>query len=386
MAISDLLMGVYLIIIAGKDMNYGQSYEMLSRIWQSSSTCRAAGTLAFLSSQASLMFLLILSAYHFIAVLRPVELPFFGGKFTAICSSVTWIFTGVLGTIFAVLVGPADNGEFGLSDVCISLPYFIKPDSYTIEVGGERPTQNKIILPTTTPETSAWYFLATIFLGWDLVCVLSITALLSRIFIFRARHRNNTNQTKEYFKNCVKLAPVFILKIVCWLIIISTGFWSLVVGNTVQQNVYSWLILFVFTLGSCLGPTLYLVMILVYFIVHRTLVTYEPIDDQCTTNEQALVPESHRQDNDDRTIELKTQEEDAGSVSVRDPADSNASHHSAGTHLLDSHHHKEQTGDGLCEDTGDTELEDGLEDLFDEEGFENARLQLFPTNFNESLA
>ena len=62
LAMSDLLMGIYMIIIASADVYYGQYFPMNAEHWRSSVLCRIAGTLAITSSEASVLFVTCSSA------------------------------------------------------------------------------------------------------------------------------------------------------------------------------------------------------------------------------------------------------------------------------------------------------------------------------------
>ena len=57
LAMSDLLMGVYMLLIASADLYFGEHFPMQAEMWRSGITCRIAGTLSILSSEASVFFL-----------------------------------------------------------------------------------------------------------------------------------------------------------------------------------------------------------------------------------------------------------------------------------------------------------------------------------------
>ena len=65
LAIADLLMGVYMLIIAGVDQYYNQYFPLHAEKWRKSSLCKVAGVLSVLSSEASLFFLTVISIERF---------------------------------------------------------------------------------------------------------------------------------------------------------------------------------------------------------------------------------------------------------------------------------------------------------------------------------
>ncbi len=66
LAIADLLMGFYLLILGCKDSFYGQYFPLYSRTWRTSSFCRFAAVPAIFSSEASLFFLTLISLDRFL--------------------------------------------------------------------------------------------------------------------------------------------------------------------------------------------------------------------------------------------------------------------------------------------------------------------------------
>ena len=71
LALSDLLMGIYMIIIASADAYYRKHFPMNAEEWRSGSLCRIASTLAFTSSEASVFFVTLISIDRFINIKFP---------------------------------------------------------------------------------------------------------------------------------------------------------------------------------------------------------------------------------------------------------------------------------------------------------------------------
>ena len=97
LAMSDLLMGIYMIIIASADVFCGEYFPMNSESWRSGITCRLAGTLAITSSEASVLFVTLISIDRFINIKFPYCLHKVNGKSTKLISSIVWTFSLTLG-------------------------------------------------------------------------------------------------------------------------------------------------------------------------------------------------------------------------------------------------------------------------------------------------
>lgn len=71
LAIADLLMGVYLLIISIQDVRYRDVYHKEANNWVSSWTCVASGIIAMVSSEVSLLILAFMSMDRFLVIADP---------------------------------------------------------------------------------------------------------------------------------------------------------------------------------------------------------------------------------------------------------------------------------------------------------------------------
>uniref|UniRef100_F6YU08 G-protein coupled receptors family 1 profile domain-containing protein n=1 Tax=Ciona intestinalis TaxID=7719 RepID=F6YU08_CIOIN len=71
LAISDILMGLFLLIICIKGVHFSGSYCYHDIAWRSSTTCSSLGALATLSTEASIMMMTVMTIYRILAVYRP---------------------------------------------------------------------------------------------------------------------------------------------------------------------------------------------------------------------------------------------------------------------------------------------------------------------------
>ena len=122
LAISDFLMGVYLIIIAGADVYYRGNYMMNDDIWRNGWLCNVAGVISTLSCEASVFFICLITIDRLLVVKYPFgELRMRPGPSWAI-SITAWIISFFL-SLFPLFYTTFFKGEFySRSSVCLALP------------------------------------------------------------------------------------------------------------------------------------------------------------------------------------------------------------------------------------------------------------------------
>ena len=202
LAMSDLLMGIYMIIVASADVYYGYYFPTNSETWRNSNLCRTAGAIAIVSSEASVIFITLLSIDRFMGIRYPYTLHKLRVKSTRLTVLITWICTLVIGVIASSLAGV--NADFyDNSHVCIGLPflqiedykhiernissskwYERSEDSYVVvdtmhSAISERSEYSYVVVDTmnsaiSESQSPGFYFSVAIFLGFNLLCMLII--------------------------------------------------------------------------------------------------------------------------------------------------------------------------------------------------------------------
>ena len=121
LALSDLLMGVNMLILAIADVYYDQYFPSYARMWRQGFTCKFAGFLSILSSEGSVFFITLISIDRMLGIKYP-----FGGhrletKSVRICVACAWL-TALLISVIPISLA-SDNGNFySISEVCIGIP------------------------------------------------------------------------------------------------------------------------------------------------------------------------------------------------------------------------------------------------------------------------
>ena len=99
LAMADLLMGVYMLIIASADYNFDENYLVNSPDWRCSRTCFTAGTLAITSSEASVFFITLISIDRYIRIKYPYTRHRLRVKSTKVAAAILWLFAIALGVV-----------------------------------------------------------------------------------------------------------------------------------------------------------------------------------------------------------------------------------------------------------------------------------------------
>ena len=118
LSLSDLLMGVYLVIIALTSFQLSGQYALHDGEWRLGRTCRIAGTLATVSSETSAIFVLLITLDRFVAVRFPFRKRM-SRHATLAMVGCSWL----LGLALALvpLVMP-DWQVYSFNSICVGLP------------------------------------------------------------------------------------------------------------------------------------------------------------------------------------------------------------------------------------------------------------------------
>ena len=121
LALSDLLMGVNMLILAIADVYYGQYFPSYADIWRQSFSCKLAGFLSIFSSEGSVFFITLISIDRMLGMKYP-----FGGhrleiKSARICVTLAWLMALLISVIPISLTNEKGN-FYSISEVCIGIP------------------------------------------------------------------------------------------------------------------------------------------------------------------------------------------------------------------------------------------------------------------------
>ena len=203
LAISDFLMGIYLVIIASADMNYRGEYSMHAYSWKNSILCNMAGVFASLSSEASIIFIGLITLDRIIVVKYPFGEYRIKQRGANILTAVSW-FVGITVSTVPVIFTPYFEHQFySTSGVCLALPI-------------------------TKHRFPGWEFAVSVFIGFNFITTVLIMFGQWTIYreVMKASNMNLTKNVKGR-KNDVKVARNLMLvagtDLLCWSPIVIFG-------------------------------------------------------------------------------------------------------------------------------------------------------------------
>ena len=266
LATSDLLMGVYMLLIASADIYFGQHFPMFAEAWRSGITCRIAGTISILSSEASVFFVTLLSIDRFICIKYPLSRRKVSKTLSVIIVILLWIIALALGVVPSVLAGKSDI-FYDNSHVCIGLP-LSKLRIYKIHRHGKIPvkTEDNILYwkqhveSYFVGEINGMIFASVMFIGLNFICYLCI--LLCYVEIVRAVYKSSqraglNREMKEQIRLTSKVAAIVLTDFLCWFPIIILGILVQAGALTLSASAFAWCVTFALPVNSAINPYLY---------------------------------------------------------------------------------------------------------------------------------
>ena len=267
LAMSDLLMGIYMLLIASADIYFGESFPMQAESWRSGITCKIAGTISILSSEASVFFLTLISIDRYINIKYPYSDRKLGKKSSVILASLLWFTSLVLGIVPSNLGGNSRFTAFyDNSHVCIGLPLaLIKAHSTTIDkltsYNGRFLYEKQTVESEYLGEISGMYFSSAMFLGLNCICFLIILVCYVEIVRDVMKSPNVrvgiSNKVKEEIRLTVNVSVLILTDFVCWFPIIILGILVQAKVLTLPSSVFAWCVTFILPINSAINPYLY---------------------------------------------------------------------------------------------------------------------------------
>ena len=264
LAMADFIMGVYMVILASADLYYGDEYFLNSDNWRSGVTCRLAGFLSLLSSEASVFFLTLISYERFLGAVFPFSSFRLTSASVKIVGAILWAVTVIISTVPIVFAGP-ESDIYDLSDVCIGLPLITRPSKFEFQasdIGNELTFD----LPVEQSSKPAWYYSIVLFLGVNLICFVAILFFYIAIFYSLKKSISQSGRNvdiQEELKIAAKMVLIVGTDFLCWVPVILMGILSQTETVVIPLEAYTWSVVFVLPINSSLNPYLYTIASLI---------------------------------------------------------------------------------------------------------------------------
>ncbi|KAH9415854.1 hypothetical protein DERP_000348 [Dermatophagoides pteronyssinus] len=239
LALGDLLMGIYLLIIASVDSYYRGIYFIVDARWRQSSLCHFAGFLSTLSSEISVFFLIVITIDRLITITFPFRIYRLRSKDAKLIIISLWLIAIIISGLPLIPVEYFDN-FYGRSGVCLAL-----------HITHERPNGW---------EYSVFVFLVLNLISFTLICGSYLWMFIVARKTQKAAKSNGrrfvTTETKVQNRMARRMMFIVMTDFCCWMPIIGLGIVSLF-GVRIPPQVFAWIAVFILPLNAAVNPTLY---------------------------------------------------------------------------------------------------------------------------------
>ncbi|CAH1267409.1 RXFP2 [Branchiostoma lanceolatum] len=232
---SDLVMGVYLIIIGTKDVLYRGVYNRHALEWKESFGCQFTGFLAMLSSEVSVLLLTYMSVERFLCVVFPYRDRRPNVRQAAVVLMAIWLSGFFLA--FSPLIGHGlgyFDSFYGNNGVCFPLHLH-------------------------QPYLRGWEYSAFIFLGVNFTSLLIILAAYTGMFISIQRTRRSIASSFTTFGDMSFATRFFFIVLtdsLVWIPITVLKFLAFT-SLKISGSMYAWIVIFILPINSAINPILY---------------------------------------------------------------------------------------------------------------------------------
>ncbi|RZF48230.1 hypothetical protein LSTR_LSTR006197 [Laodelphax striatellus] len=232
LAVGDLLMGSYLLLIALVDWHYRGVYFIHDSDWRSSQLCAFAGCISTFSSELSVFTLTVITLDRFLGIIFPFRVRRLEMARTRQLMALGWLLAGILSALPLSRFSYFHN-FYGRSGVCLAL--HITPD-----------------------KPNGWEYSVLVFLVLNLLSFGFIAVGYLWMFLVARTTQKAVNKERQMNEAAMawRMTMLVATDAACWVPIILLGIVSLA-GYTVPPQVFAWVAVFVLPLNAAINPVLY---------------------------------------------------------------------------------------------------------------------------------
>ncbi|XP_066019675.1 G-protein coupled receptor GRL101-like [Pocillopora verrucosa] len=251
LAVSDGLMGIYLLSLGTKDLLWRGEYYLHDFQWRSGLSCQIIGAISLLSSEVSVMMMTLISADR----LKNIVFPYQGASLKPNTTHILCFIIWAIGFLMAFLP------MFGIQ-------YFEDPFRYHSYYG-----RSVVCLPLqlTSDKPAGWEYSVAIFLALNFALFLFIMGaylmilvksyLSSRRLARQGTEREIQARRANFRRETALARRVFFIILsdcVCWMPVIVIGMRTIIEKSyEAQGDLAVWIAVFALPINSALNPILY---------------------------------------------------------------------------------------------------------------------------------
>ncbi|XP_051170282.1 relaxin receptor 1 isoform X2 [Leptopilina boulardi] len=231
LAVSDMLMGIYLFIIALEDIRFRDNYHLEASSWMSSWSCTLIGIVAMTSSEVSVLILSFMSVERFMLIAAPLKKHRALSPQAASSSMIIVWITGITLALIPAIHWRSSTRFYGVNGMCFPLhiddPFFI-----------------------------GWEYSAFIFLGLNFIGLITIGYVYTGMFvsIWQTRHATPLSVGDSEF--ALRFFLIVLTDAACWAPIIILKILALM-KYPIPPDLHSWVVVFILPVNSAVNPLLY---------------------------------------------------------------------------------------------------------------------------------
>ena len=254
LAVSDFLMGIYMLLIASADVHFGDYFPARSDNWRRSKTCQVAATVSTISSESSIMIVTLISLDRLMGIRLTFNRLRLHSKEALVAVIVVWTVSLTL-SLIPVFANLSLNYE--LSEVCMALPLSTKVVHTELGrsvIGNRRPEI------TFSISEYAMYYSIAVFIGLNSVCCLVIAICYIWIFItvkLTAHSAGRRRETKEEIRMASKMSVIVLTDLFCWVPVIIMGILVQTGIHDIPPVANAWITTLLMPINSAINPFLY---------------------------------------------------------------------------------------------------------------------------------
>ncbi|CAG5122748.1 unnamed protein product [Candidula unifasciata] len=234
LGISDFIMGVYLLLIAGADSFYRDSYVLYDKTWRNSVVCKLASFMAFLSCEASTFFIFLITLDRFLVM----KFPFGQVKFTLSHKTIAVVMSWVASFLLSLVPIVFNFDIYSSNAMCLGLPL-------------------------TNTYARGWEYSVAVFIIFNLIMFVFIAC--GQYAIFRAMSENRISKTATNMPSSRRAEDITVAKQLSLVVLSNFLFWFPVGimglmslgGHEVSSQVYAWTTVLLLPINSAANPVLY---------------------------------------------------------------------------------------------------------------------------------